>query len=69
MGVGHQLVEMSLKWFDQQQISIRRVIVAAGNEEVLGFYRHFGFYPRSTTLEFIPEGLVRTILANHVTAD
>ena len=67
MGVGHRLVERSMEWMTEQGAETRRVIVAAGNEDVLGFYRHFSFYPRSTILEYIPPGLVHTTLADHVT--
>jgi diamine N-acetyltransferase len=66
MGVGQQLVKSSLDWMTEEKVTIRRVVVNAGNEEVLGFYRRFGFYPRSQTLEYVPDGLARSTLTDHV---
>lgn len=47
--VDHFMKE-ALHWMDENSV-VRRVIgVAAGNEEVFGFYSRFGFYPGVTIL-------------------
>ncbi|MGF7057655.1 GNAT family N-acetyltransferase [Brassicibacter mesophilus] len=50
-GIGEQLMERSMNWMDDNQISKCILGVAYGNENVLSFYQKFGFYPRTTILE------------------
>ena len=48
--IGGHFMKSALAWMDKYCISRRIIGVAAGNEEVFGFYRKFGFYPRVTVL-------------------
>ena len=41
----------ALAWFDEHGSIRNRVSVGNGNEEVLDFYKKFGFFPRMTVLE------------------
>lgn len=50
-GIGENLVKRSLGWMDQQGARNKTVVVATGNEEVLGFYKRFGFLPRQILLK------------------
>jgi ribosomal protein S18 acetylase RimI-like enzyme len=50
-GIGHTLMKRALSWMDASGVSANRISVAAGNEEVLDFYRQYGFYPRYIILE------------------
>jgi ribosomal protein S18 acetylase RimI-like enzyme len=52
-GIGNTLMKKALKWLDERQVARRILAVAAGNEEVFGFYRRYKFYPRATILEQI----------------
>lgn len=52
--VGNILMEAALGWirsFDTKKIIVK---VAAGNEEVFGFYSKYGFAPRLTELQINP---------------
>jgi diamine N-acetyltransferase len=52
-GIGDTLMNRSLAWMDQHSVKARTVVVAAGNEQVLSFYRRYGFHPRCTVLRQI----------------
>ena len=41
----------ALKWFDDNEVKNRKIIVAQGNEEAFRFYGKFGFYHLFTTLQ------------------
>ncbi len=45
-GIGTELMKMSLTWMDSCGCDGCRVLVGDGNENVIPFYRQFGFYPR-----------------------
>jgi diamine N-acetyltransferase len=49
--LGAALMEKSLEWFAAENIQNIEILVAYGNEEVLPFYRKFGFYPRTYKLK------------------
>jgi ribosomal protein S18 acetylase RimI-like enzyme len=51
MGLGTVLMERALNWLEQNSITKKRLNVAVGNEQVLNFYRRFGFLPRAIILE------------------
>ncbi|HYZ72108.1 MAG TPA: hypothetical protein VE641_03465 [Chthoniobacterales bacterium] len=40
-----------MEWFDQNHAEKVIALVAVGNEEVLGFYRHAGLLPRAILLQ------------------
>jgi ribosomal protein S18 acetylase RimI-like enzyme len=44
---------------DEQLITKRILVVAAGNEEVLGFYSKYGFHPRNIVLEQVQTNKVK----------
>lgn len=50
-GVGEQLMSLALKWLEQQSCETVRLSVAEGNEDVLDFYKRFGFAKRFTVVE------------------
>ena len=50
-GIAEKLMKLALEWFDSNNVSSRKIVVAAGNEEVFPFYEKFGFYHKFSTLE------------------
>lgn len=53
-GVGTQLMDKALAWFDGLAYRNIRVAVAEGNESAISFYKPFGFYERFTVLQRKP---------------
>lgn len=51
MKVGEELMARALKWFDENKVETRRIVVAQGNERVFKFYEKFGFYLSFSTLQ------------------
>jgi ribosomal protein S18 acetylase RimI-like enzyme len=51
LNIGRTLVENALHWMDAKNVTIKRVVVAAGNESAIHFYAKFGFYTKSLSLE------------------
>jgi ribosomal protein S18 acetylase RimI-like enzyme len=49
-GIGDYFMKRSLEWMDAHTVSRKVIAVAAGNEEVFGFYARFNFYPRVNIL-------------------
>ena len=49
-GLGKKLTEMALAWLDDQGVVDNSLYVASGNDEVINFYKIFGFYPRTIHL-------------------
>jgi len=49
--IGYKLVERALNWMDKKGVSRKKLVVGAGNEEVLDFYRRFNFEVRSINME------------------
>ena len=49
-GVGDNLMKKSLAWMNNLSVDNKIIEVAVGNEEVLGFYARYGFYPRTLIL-------------------
>jgi ribosomal protein S18 acetylase RimI-like enzyme len=49
-GFGKKLTEMALAWLNDQGIIDNSIYVASGNDEVIDFYKTFGFYPRGIHL-------------------
>lgn len=49
--LGHILISRSLHWLREQGVQRTRLSVAAGNEQVFGFYAKYGFFPAKTILE------------------
>ena len=52
--MGEILVEMSVSWLNEQEVTRIFLQVAAGNEQVFEFYAKFGFYPAKMILEQHP---------------
>lgn len=50
-GIRAALVEKALAWMDAVGADRREVAIAAGNEEVLPFYRRFGFEVRAVVMQ------------------
>jgi diamine N-acetyltransferase len=50
-GIGDIFMKHALEWLDSKQVKTKRIVVAAGNEEVFPFYEKYGFYHKFSTLE------------------
>ncbi|AKB66258.1 GNAT family N-acetyltransferase [Methanosarcina mazei] len=50
-GIGSQLMEKALEWLDKNKVKSKIVAVGDGNEKVIDFYNHYGFYIRKIILE------------------
>jgi len=50
--IGKHLVQSSLDWMDKHKVKSKYLVVAGGNEKVIGFYEKFNFYPSNTTLTY-----------------
>ena len=50
-GMGEKLVTFALKWLEDQNCEIITVSIAEGNENVLDFYRRFGFAERLVVMQ------------------
>lgn len=50
-GIGHELMTRGLTWLDSRQVERMIIGVGEGNEDVLSFYKKYGFYPFVTLLE------------------
>ena len=53
-GLADSLMKLSLAWLHEQGVSRVRLSVAAGNEQVFGFYARYGFFPAKIILEQMP---------------
>ena len=51
LGLGDTLMKRALDWLARKHTVSRTLIVGAGNEEVLGFYARYDFYPKHITVE------------------
>jgi ribosomal protein S18 acetylase RimI-like enzyme len=54
-GVGENLMNKSLKWIKDHNISKVSIGVAAGNEEAISFYKRFSFRKKCEILELIDD--------------
>ncbi len=50
-GIGDVFMKHALEWMNSKLIKTKKIIVAAGNEEVFSFYEKYRFFPKFTTLE------------------
>jgi len=53
-GVGGELVRRAIAWLDERGVKGKIVGVAAGNDEAVAFYAHFGFALRRMVLKQRP---------------
>ncbi|MDD1763163.1 MAG: GNAT family N-acetyltransferase [Methanobacteriaceae archaeon] len=44
-GIGDQLMKRSLKWMDEKGAASKKILVTVGNQDVISFYRVYGFRP------------------------
>lgn len=54
-GLGCKLMDRSLDWMKSNKVKIKIIGVAEGNEDVLNFYKKYGFYKKAVILEHINE--------------
>lgn len=54
-GLGDNLMNMALEWLSSNQVKTKIIGVAEGNENVLDFYKRYGFYKRKLILEQVNE--------------
>ena len=52
-GLGDKLMSRALEWLNSNQVKSKIIGVAEGNENVLEFYKKYGFYKRTVILEQI----------------
>ena len=50
-GVGDCLIRRALAWLEEHGAKEMKIVVAYGNEEALGFYARYGFYPTDVCVE------------------
>ncbi len=50
-GVGEKLMSLALEWLEEQECETIKGSIAEGNENVLGFYRRFGFAERFIVMQ------------------
>ena len=50
-GIGEIFMQHAIEWLNSKKVTNKRIVVAAGNEEVFSFYEKFGFFPKFITLE------------------
>jgi ribosomal protein S18 acetylase RimI-like enzyme len=50
-GLGRELISHALQWLEQENCETIRVAIAEGNENVLDFYRRFGFAERFIVMQ------------------
>jgi len=50
-GIGDTLMRHALDWMNSHNVSMKRVVVAVGNEAAFGFYARYGFQPRHIVLQ------------------
>jgi diamine N-acetyltransferase len=50
-GIGAAFMKHALDWLNSKKVVCKRIVVAAGNEEVFPFYAKYGFFPKFITLE------------------
>jgi diamine N-acetyltransferase len=50
-GLGDKLIKRALDWLNSKQVKTKIIGVAEGNENVLEFYKRYGFYKRRVILE------------------
>lgn len=48
--VGEKLMSDALDWMENKSVKIKRIVVASGNDDVLSFYKKFGFNSEYVTL-------------------
>lgn len=49
-GIGQELMENALNWFDRKSAKMKKIVVAAGNEDVIKYYEKYGFFTEYITL-------------------
>jgi diamine N-acetyltransferase len=54
-GLGDKLMNRAIEWLNSNQVKTKIIGVAEGNENVLEFYKKYGFYKRRVILEQIGE--------------
>ena len=53
-GIGKQLINNAVEWLLQEKTETQKLLVGAGNETVIDFYRNFDFYPLHIVLQRKP---------------
>ena len=49
-GIASHFMIAALAWMDSLRVAKKRVVVGFGNDQALGFYERFGFYPANFEL-------------------
>lgn len=51
LGIGRKLICNAIEWLNTHNVKTQKLLVAAGNEKVIDFYRQFGFSPLHIVLQ------------------
>ncbi|SHH60132.1 Acetyltransferase (GNAT) family protein [Caloranaerobacter azorensis DSM 13643] len=51
LGIGNEFMRNALDWMDLNNVKSICIGVSVGNEEVLSFYKKYGFFPKTIILE------------------
>lgn len=54
-GLGDKLMNSALEWLNSYEVKTKIIGVAEGNENVLEFYKRYGFYKRRVILQQVNE--------------
>ncbi len=54
-GIGRKLIGNALEWLTTKGANVQKVVVAAGNESVMDYYRQFDFFPLHIVLQRIEQ--------------
>jgi ribosomal protein S18 acetylase RimI-like enzyme len=55
LGIGDRLMKRALEWMDVKGAKSKKILVTAGNQDVISFYGRYGFRPRRIVLEQLTE--------------
>ncbi|MCP3927933.1 MAG: GNAT family N-acetyltransferase, partial [Bacteroidetes bacterium] len=50
-GIGKQLMDNAINWLISQKTETQKLLVGAGNESVIDYYKQFDFYPLHIVLQ------------------
>jgi len=54
-GIGDALMKKALAWMEKKNVDTKILEISIGNEQTLGFYSRYGFYPRKILLKQVKE--------------
>jgi len=55
LGIGTILFKNAIEWLNENKVDTKKLIVAAGNEEVFEYYKKFNFMPLIIVMQQIDD--------------